>query len=116
MSKLLWTPSEDRIKNSNMWRFINFINDRHNLSISSYEPLYLWSIENIADFWLAIWEFVEVKYSQQYDQIVDNLNNMPGAEWFSGARLNFTEIPDSSMACRKLIIRWINTYFVNFSP
>ncbi len=75
MSKLLWTPSEDHIKNSNMWRFINFINDRHKLSISSYEPLYNWSIKNITDFWSAIWEFVEVRYSRQYDQIVDNLNN-----------------------------------------
>ena len=91
MSKLLWTPYGDHIKNSNMWRFINFINDRHNLSISSYEPLYNWSIEDIADFWVAIWEFVEVKYSKQYDQIVDNLNKMPGAKWFSGARLNFAE-------------------------
>ena len=29
MGKLLWKPSEERVKNSNMYRFMSFVNQRH---------------------------------------------------------------------------------------
>ena len=30
MAKLLWQPSEERIKSSNMYRFMGFINEKYN--------------------------------------------------------------------------------------
>jgi acetoacetyl-CoA synthetase len=91
MAKLLWRPSEERIKSTNMYRFMGFINERYGKDFGEYAPLYQWSIENIPDFWAALWEFVNVKASQPYSQVVDDLTKMPGAKWFSGARLNFAE-------------------------
>ena len=91
MAKLLWKPSEDRIKNSNMYRFMGFINEKHNQHFTEYGPLYKWSIENIPDFWAAMWEFADMKAFKPYDQVIDDVNIMPGAKWFSGARLNFAE-------------------------
>lgn len=91
MAKLLWKPSEERIRNTNMYRFMNFINKRHGKDFTEYAPLYQWSIQNIPDFWAALWEFVDVRASQPYTQVVDDLTKMPGAKWFSGARLNFAE-------------------------
>ncbi|MFC1515294.1 acetoacetate--CoA ligase [Thermodesulfobacteriota bacterium] len=91
MTRLLWTPSPERIQDTNMYRFMDFINERHNRRFTEYPPLYQWSIENIADFWAAIWEFADIKVSQPYTQVVDDLQKMPGAKWFSGARLNFAE-------------------------
>jgi acetoacetyl-CoA synthetase len=91
MAKLLWKPSEDRIKNSNMYRFMGFINEKHNQHFTEYGPLYKWSIENIPDFWAAMWEFADIKAFKPYDQVIDDVNIMPGAKWFSGARLNFAE-------------------------
>jgi acetoacetyl-CoA synthetase len=38
-----------------------------------------------------MWEFAEIRASKPYDQVVDDLTKMPGAKWFSGARLNFAE-------------------------
>ena len=38
-----------------------------------------------------MWDFAGIKASRLYDQVVDNPNRMPGAKWFSGARLNFAE-------------------------
>ncbi len=89
--KLLWQPSEERKKQANMTRFIHFINEQYGLKIDSYDELYDWSIEKIPDFWAAMWEFVPVKASYQYDEVVDDLNKFPGTKWFSGARLNFAE-------------------------
>jgi len=91
MAKLLWTPSNERIKGTNMYRFMNFINEKYNKKFSEYKHLYEWSIENIPDFWVSLWEFADIKASKQFDQVIDDLNKMPGAKWFSGARLNFTE-------------------------
>lgn len=91
MAKLLWTPSNERIKDTNMYRFMNFINEKYNKKFSEYKHLYEWSIENIPDFWASLWEFADIKASKQFDQVIDDLNKMPGAKWFSGARLNFAE-------------------------
>ena len=91
MRKPLWTPSKERIKHANITRFISFVNRRHSLQISSYNELYKWSIENIHDFWVAMWEFGEIKASRKYDTVVDDLTKFPGAKWFIGARLNFAE-------------------------
>jgi acetoacetyl-CoA synthetase len=91
MAKLLWKPSEERIKNTNLHRFMNIINETYNQNFSDYGSLYQWSIENIPDFWANLWEFAKIKSSTPYDQVVDDVRKMPGAKWFSGARLNFAE-------------------------
>jgi acetoacetyl-CoA synthetase len=38
-----------------------------------------------------MWEFGGIISSRNYDHVVDDTAKMPGARWFSGARLNFTE-------------------------
>ncbi len=91
MSKLLWKPSEIQIKQSNMYRFMNVVNQKYKQNFDEYAPLYNWSIENIADFWETMWEFADIIASRPYDQIIDDVCKMPGARWFSGARLNFAE-------------------------
>ena len=70
---------------------MNIVNETFNQNFSEYEPLYQWSIENIPDFWACLWEFAKIKSSTPYDQVVDDVGKMPGAKWFSGARLNFAE-------------------------
>jgi acetoacetyl-CoA synthetase len=91
MAKMLWKPSEARIKNSHMYRFMNFVNKKYQKKFTEYAPLYEWSVENIPEFWAAMWEFAEIKASKPYDEVVDNPVKMPGVKWFSGARLNFAE-------------------------
>lgn len=38
-----------------------------------------------------MWEYGEIINSQDYNEVVDNLEKFPGAKWFKGARLNFAE-------------------------
>jgi acetoacetyl-CoA synthetase len=91
MKKPLWTPSQDRIKNANATRFINFVNQKYGKAFTTYKELYEWSVDSIPDFWAAMWDFAEIKASKRYDQVVDDLKRFPGAKWFPGARLNFAE-------------------------
>ena len=47
MAKQLWKPSEERVKSTNMYRFMNFVNEKLGKNFTGYAPLYQWSIENI---------------------------------------------------------------------
>ncbi len=91
MAKMLWEPTEERIRNTNIYRFMNFVNDKFDQNFSEYTPLYEWSVENIAAFWAAMWEFADIKASVSYQRVIDDATKMPGAKWFEGARLNFAE-------------------------
>ena len=91
MKKPLWKPTEKHIKNANMTRFMAHINKKHGTQFETYKDLYQWSIDNIPDFWAAMWEYGEIKASQDYETVVDDLGKFPGAKWFVGAKLNFAE-------------------------
>jgi acetoacetyl-CoA synthetase len=91
MKSPLWSPSEEWIKKSNISRFIDYVNGKQGKRLKTHADLYQWSIENTPDFWARVWEFADIKASRGYDQVVDSLRRMPGAKWFSGARLNFAE-------------------------
>ncbi len=91
MRKPLWTPSNKRVREANITRFISFLNEKHGLSIDTYDQLHEWSVDEVSDFWAAVWEFVEMKASRDYDLVIDDLDKFPGTKWFPGARLNFAE-------------------------
>jgi len=91
MKNPLWIPSADQRQQANLMRFIREVNARHGLSIEAYSDLYKWSVENIPDFWAAMWDFAGIKSSMQYDKVVEDLSVFPGTRWFPGARLNFAE-------------------------
>jgi acetoacetyl-CoA synthetase len=91
MKTPLWKPSEERKREANITRFMEAVNARHNLKLASYSDLYVWSVENIPDFWAEMWDFGGIIASQPYDQVVTDLSAFPGADWFPGARLNFGE-------------------------
>ena len=46
-------------------------------------------MEHIPDFWAHVWDFAGIRHSAPYTAVVDDPAKMPGAKWFSGARLNF---------------------------
>jgi acetoacetyl-CoA synthetase len=91
MSKVLWQPSEDRIKNTNMYHFMQQVNQRYGKMFSSYDDLYHWSISEIPAFWEALWNYGNVLCSKSYERVVDDHRKLPGAKWFEGAQLNFAE-------------------------
>jgi len=89
--KLLWEPSKERIKNSNIYRFMQSVNKKHNTDFAEYNDLYKWSTENIEEFWADMWDEAGIIASKSYEYIIDDPQKMPGANWFSGAELNFAQ-------------------------
>lgn len=91
MGKLLWSPSTEQIQSSNMVRFMELVNQTFDQQFNDYPALYQWSVDNLSDFWKLMWDFAEIKASKSYDRIADNLDKMPGTDWFPGSQLNFAE-------------------------
>lgn len=93
---LLWNPSDEDVKQANMSKFIEYVNEKTGLEIDPFEEkayfkLYEWSVREIPQFWANAWDFLDIKTSSPYEKVVDDLSKFPGASWFVGARLNFAE-------------------------
>jgi acetoacetyl-CoA synthetase len=89
--KKLWEPSKEWVKNAEATRFIEFINKEYGQKIKGGKELYKWSIEQIPNFWEAMWKFSGIIASHLYDKVVEDLDEFPGTKWFPGAKLNFAE-------------------------
>ena len=91
MSKLLWSPSKAGLKKSNMYRYMQLVNKWCGQDLCDFKSLYTWSIENIPEFWALMFEFAEIQSSGELTPVIDDLNKMPGADWFPNIKLNFAE-------------------------
>jgi len=91
MQSIMWQPTEEQINNSQMMDYMQLVNQKFGLSLKKYSQLYDWSIEKAEDFWGSFWEYSQIIHHSPYSQVVDDLGKMPGAKWFDGATLNFTE-------------------------
>jgi acetoacetyl-CoA synthetase len=87
----LWKPSPERIQNSAMFQFMQHVNQEFGEEFRHYDELYQWSIQNIPDFWGTFWYHSGIRFSADFNRVVDDPKKMPGAKWFQGARLNFAE-------------------------
>ena len=87
----LWTPTSERVENSNIMRFIEVVNRSYALGITNYHELYQWSIDYREDFWKLVWEFGGVISSKSCERILDDQPGMIGAKWFVGSELNFAQ-------------------------
>ncbi len=89
--ELLWTPSTDAVERSNMTRYMRWLEAERGLDFGGdYHALWRWSVDELEDFWASIWDYFEVRASTPCDRVLAG-REMPGAEWFTGARLNYAE-------------------------
>ncbi|MFX1575411.1 MAG: AMP-binding protein [Promethearchaeota archaeon] len=89
--KKLWEPSDEWIKSVEATHFIEFVNKNYGSNIKGGKDLYKWSVEQIPDFWDAMWKFSGIIASKPYDKVVEDLSVFPGTKWFPGAKMNFAE-------------------------
>jgi acetoacetyl-CoA synthetase len=83
--KLLWEPSAEQIERAAITRFAEEAGHA-----GGYHDLWQWSVDDLDGFWAAVWERFDVRASQPYERVLGR-REMPGTEWFPGARLNYAE-------------------------
>lgn len=89
--ELLWSPPDERVQASAMYRFMARIGDRYGADLGGYRDLHRWSVDHVAEFWAELWDFCGVVASQPFTSVVDDPHRLPGARWFADARLNYAQ-------------------------
>jgi acetoacetyl-CoA synthetase len=87
---LLWTPSPEWVAASNVTKYLKWLRERRHLNFASYDELQRWSVDDLEAFWSSIWDYCAVQASAPYERVLGR-REMPGADWFPGARLNYAE-------------------------
>ena len=86
----LWKPSEKRKSQANITLYLEWLKEKKGLTFESYQDLWQWSVTDLEDFWVSIWDYFEVQAHQPYREVLSG-HGMPGARWFTGAHLNYAE-------------------------
>ncbi|MCF3944793.1 acetoacetate--CoA ligase [Oceanobacillus alkalisoli] len=87
---LLWEPTQERKENSNLNHFMVWLQQHRKLSFDSYDKLWDWSVTELEAFWEAMWGYFDIGSSTPYQSVL-SARQMPGAKWFEGATINYTE-------------------------
>ncbi|WP_255701145.1 acetoacetate--CoA ligase [Microbulbifer sp. YPW16] len=86
----LWQPTPEAVAATQMDRFRRLVNERFSTKLEDYHALHQWSVDHREEFWKLLWDETGVIASERGDTVLEN-DEMPGARWFPGARLNFAE-------------------------
>jgi acetoacetyl-CoA synthetase len=88
--ELLRPVASDVRATTEIGRFLTWLERERGLTFASYEELHRWSVDDLEGFWSAVWEHFAVRGHSPYDAVLGR-REMPGAEWFPGATLNYAE-------------------------
>jgi len=83
--ELLWTPSAARTERATITRFAAAQGVE-----GSYDALWRWSVEDLERFWSAVATFFDVRFDTPAERVLGR-REMPGTQWFPGARLSYPE-------------------------
>jgi acetoacetyl-CoA synthetase len=87
---IVWTPSPERVASATITQYREWLNETRGLELGDYHDLWRWSVEELEAFWASIWEFFQVDASEAYERVLTT-REMPGSQWFPGARLSYAE-------------------------
>lgn len=73
-----------------MTRYMRWLERERGLAFGGYHDLWRWSVAELDEFWRTIWDYFAVEASAP-PRAVLGAREMPGAEWFPGARLNYAQ-------------------------
>ena len=91
MGQLLWTPSRERVKQTNMATFIEFVNRNTGRNSNPIGSCTNGKFKRFLTSGLQCGNLQESDPLEGYEQVVDDLGKFPGAKWFIRAKLNFAE-------------------------
>lgn len=89
MTTALWTPSPQRVHQTLMNSFQNFVTSRIKREFISYQDFHAWTVQDLDLFWELLSEFVGIQWQQVPTKAFTPGPSIRSATWFPEARLNF---------------------------
>ena len=91
MNEPLWQPSQARIENAAVTRFIAAIEADWSIALADFPALHRFSVEAPERFWQTLTRFCDVTAARWGERVLADGDRMPGARFFPDAKLNFAE-------------------------
>jgi acetoacetyl-CoA synthase len=90
IGSVMWTPPADVRETTQLGRYLDWLRETRGIDHASYDELWRWSVDDLEGFWGSLWDFFEIRAHTPYERVLGS-REMPGAEWFTGSRLNYAE-------------------------
>jgi acetoacetyl-CoA synthetase len=90
IGSVLWTPPADVRETTQLGRYLDWLKEERGIDHAGYDELWRWSVDDLEGFWGSLWDFFEIRAHTPYERVLGS-REMPGAEWFTGSRLNYAE-------------------------
>ncbi len=79
------TPHRPQIRLYQEW-----LQSNRGLSFDSYDALWQWSVTDLDAFWQSIWDYFDLQSPTPHSAVLAE-GKMPGAQWFTGAQVNYAQ-------------------------
>ncbi len=93
----IWEPSAAAVEAAGITEFARWLASERGVEAAQrgagaegYRELWEWSVANLEEFWAAVWDYFEILSDTPPERVLTT-HEMPGAEWFPGARVNYAE-------------------------
>jgi acetoacetyl-CoA synthetase len=83
-------PARSEWTNTQTGRFFNRIEAETGRHFETYRDAWQWSVDNLDQFWGELWRETAIIEHAPYSAVLGS-TQMPGAEWFPGALINWGE-------------------------
>ena len=92
MSDPLWTPTNIRSASSNLIKFYQFIENKHDASFQNdYGSLWNWSVKENSKFWPSLLEYLNIEYSGNILPTVTNETDIYDQKYFPNIEINYAQ-------------------------
>ena len=103
MSEILWRPSPERVAAANLTAFRAWVRTVRGLDLQDLPSLWRWSIDDMAGFWTALWDFAGL-IGERGACVVENPEAMLGARFFPNSHLCYAESILRHVGSREAIV------------
>jgi acetyl-CoA synthetase len=83
---VVWRPTAAVASRANVTRLMQ----RHGLG--AIDDLRRWAVEDVARFWQAVVDDLEIPFATPYERVLDTSDGAPWARWFVGGQINVATV------------------------
>lgn len=91
MSEILWENTAENKTNSNLYKFICFLEKKFTIKFLNYEDFYNWSINNNEIFWAEFVIYSKIIFEEPAKCVLKKSLKFNNNRWFYKAKLNFAK-------------------------
>ncbi|HEY4558319.1 MAG TPA: acetoacetate--CoA ligase [Enteractinococcus sp.] len=86
---ILWQPRPETVEQTAMYQFMQDMNTKHGLAMTTYLDLWNWSVQDLELFWTEIWDYFDIIGEKPAGPMLQG--QMPETRWAEGAKVNYAQ-------------------------